>query len=60
MRALLELNPAHSDDPLIKIEWQPNCSIELFRDLYREVGRNYLDRSSAMDRRTNRNLPATA
>ena len=41
MRAPAELNPARNNDPLIKIEWQPNCSIELFRDLYREVGRNY-------------------
>ena len=36
-----ELSPAPSDDPLIKIEAQPDCSIELFRYLYREVGRNY-------------------
>jgi len=41
MRDPSDLNPALSDDPLIKIEWQRNCSIELFRDLYREVGKNY-------------------
>ena len=41
MRAPSELNPARSNDPLIKIEWQRDCSIELFRDLYREVGKNY-------------------
>jgi GNAT superfamily N-acetyltransferase len=42
MRSPSDLNPARSSDPFIKIEWQRNCSIELFRDLYREVGRNYL------------------
>ena len=41
MRDQAELNPARSNDPLIKIEWQRNCSIGLFRDLYREVGKNY-------------------
>ena len=41
MRDRAELNPARNNDPLIKIEWQRNCSIELFRDLYREVGKNY-------------------
>jgi ribosomal protein S18 acetylase RimI-like enzyme len=41
MRASSELNAARSDDPLIKIEQQPHCSVELFRFLYREVGRNY-------------------
>jgi ribosomal protein S18 acetylase RimI-like enzyme len=41
MRAPSELHPAHSHDPLIKIEEQPDCSIELFRQLYREVGQNY-------------------
>jgi ribosomal protein S18 acetylase RimI-like enzyme len=41
MRAPSELNGAHSDDPLIKIEQQHHCSVELFRYLYREVGRNY-------------------
>jgi ribosomal protein S18 acetylase RimI-like enzyme len=41
MRAPSELNPARNNDPLIRIEWQRNCSTELFRDLYREVGRNY-------------------
>lgn len=41
MRASSELNAARSDDPLIKIEQQRNCSVELFRLLYREVGKNY-------------------
>jgi len=41
MRAPSELQPARSDDPLIKIEQQRNCSIALFRLLYLEVGRNY-------------------
>jgi len=41
MRASSELNAARSDDPLIKIEQQRKCSVDLFRFLYREVGRNY-------------------
>ena len=41
MRAPSELRPVRSDDRSIKIEQQPDCSIELFRFLYREVGRNY-------------------
>ncbi len=41
MRSPSELNPAHNNDLLIKIEEQRNCSIELFRELYREVGRKY-------------------
>jgi GNAT superfamily N-acetyltransferase len=41
MRDPSELHPARSSDPLIKIEQQPDCSIELFRFLYREVGKNY-------------------
>ena len=41
MRASSELNAARSDDPLIKIEQQRDCSVDLFRFLYREVGRNY-------------------
>jgi ribosomal protein S18 acetylase RimI-like enzyme len=41
MRAAADLRPALSDDPLITIELQPDCSIELFRFLYREVGKNY-------------------
>ena len=36
-----ELEPALSDDPLIHIEPQPDCSVELFRMLYAEVGKNY-------------------
>jgi hypothetical protein len=41
MRASSELNAARSDDPLIKIEQQRDCSVDLFRFLYREVGKNY-------------------
>jgi ribosomal protein S18 acetylase RimI-like enzyme len=41
MRAPSELHPARNSDPLIKIEPQRDCSTELFRELYREVGRNY-------------------
>lgn len=41
MRAPVELLAARNPDPLIKIAEQPDCSIELFRFLYREVGRNY-------------------
>ena len=55
MRAPSELQPAHSDDPSIRIEWQRNCSIELFRDLYRQVGKNYFwtDRLSWTDEQIN-------
>jgi len=41
MREASELKPALSDDPLIRIEAQRDCSIDLFRFLYVEVGRNY-------------------
>ena len=41
MRSPAELNAARDDDPLIKIEQQRDCSVELFRFLYREVGKNY-------------------
>jgi GNAT superfamily N-acetyltransferase len=41
MRAPSELDAARNSDPLIRIELQRNCSIELFRFLYREVGRKY-------------------
>jgi GNAT superfamily N-acetyltransferase len=41
MRAAADLNAARKDDQLIRIEPQPDCSIELFRSLYAEVGRNY-------------------
>ncbi len=36
-----ELQPGLSDDPAISIEGQPDCSVELFRFLYIEVGKNY-------------------
>lgn len=41
MRSPADLHAARNDDPLIKIEPQPNCSVDLFRFLYREVGKNY-------------------
>ena len=41
MRDLSDLEPARSDDPLIRIELQPDCPVELFRRLYIEVGKNY-------------------
>ena len=41
MRDRSELKGAKLDDPRIKIEEQRECSIELFRFLYAEVGRNY-------------------
>ena len=41
MREPSELQAALSDDPLIRIGAQPDCSVELFRQLYVEVGRNY-------------------
>lgn len=41
MRDPSKLKGAKLDDPRIKIEEQPDCSIELFRFLYAEVGKNY-------------------
>ena len=41
MRDAAELQPSITNDPAIKIERQADCSIELFRYLYVEVGRNY-------------------
>lgn len=41
MRDPSELRPALSVDPLIRIEERRDCSVELFRLLYVEVGRNY-------------------
>jgi len=41
MRDPPALRGAKLDDPLIKIEYQHNCSIELFRFLYAEVGKSY-------------------
>ena len=51
MRERSELQPALSDDPRIRIEEQPDCSVELFRFLYVEVGKNYrwIDRLSWTD-----------
>ena len=41
MRSPSDLHATHSDDPLIKIEQQRDCSVDLFRLLYCEVGKNY-------------------
>ena len=41
MRAPSDLQPARSGDSLIRIEFQRDCSVELFRSLYVEVGKNY-------------------
>lgn len=41
LRAPEELRPARNDDPLIQIEPQPDCSIQLYRQLYVEVGSKY-------------------
>src|SRR5437763_10851215 len=41
MRAPSLLRPARNHDPLIKIEQKRDCSVELFRFLYAEVGKNY-------------------
>ena len=41
MRDVSELQRVLSDDPSIRIEPQRDCSIELFRSLYVEVGKNY-------------------
>jgi GNAT superfamily N-acetyltransferase len=41
MRNPSELNGAKVADPSIKIIERPDCSIELFRELYAEVGKNY-------------------
>lgn len=41
MRDPSDLHAAHSDNSLIRIELQSDCSVELFRFLYVEVGRNY-------------------
>ena len=41
MHAPSDLQAARNDDPLIQITAQPDCSIELFRFLYAEVGKNY-------------------
>ena len=41
MRDPSELRRARLDDPLVQIEEQRDCSVELFRRLYVEVGRNY-------------------
>jgi len=41
MRKPSDLRGAKLDDPSIKIEQQRGCSVELFRFLYVEVGKNY-------------------
>lgn len=61
MRSPADLRPARLDDPLIRIAPQPNCSIELFRWLYAEVGRNYhwVDRLSWTDEQIRSHLSQT-
>ena len=41
MRAPSDLRAARREDPLIKIELQRDCSVELFRFLYVAIGKNY-------------------
>jgi GNAT superfamily N-acetyltransferase len=41
LRDPAELRAALSDDPAISIRELPDCSVEMFRFLYAEVGRNY-------------------
>jgi GNAT superfamily N-acetyltransferase len=41
MHSPAELRAARNGDPLIRIDPQPDCPVELFRWLYVEVGRNY-------------------
>lgn len=41
MRDPSELQAAKLEDPLIRIELQRDCPVELFRRLYVEVGKNY-------------------
>lgn len=41
MRNPVDLRATRCDDPAVRIELQSSCSIELFRWLYAEVGKNY-------------------
>ena len=41
MRDALDLNPARSEDPRIRIEQMQDCSPSFYRHLYVDVGRNY-------------------
>jgi predicted anti-sigma-YlaC factor YlaD len=41
MRDPAELQPAHNDDPNIRVEQMQNCPASFFRYLYVEVGRSY-------------------
>ena len=52
MRDPAALRGAKLDDPAIRIERQRDCSVDLFRFLYVEVGRNYhwIDRLPWTDR----------
>ena len=51
MRSAADLLEAKLSDPRIQIELQTDCSVELFRWLYAEVGKNYhwIDRLSWSD-----------
>lgn len=41
MRSPADLQAARNDDPRIKIEFKPACSVELYRFLYEKVGKHY-------------------
>jgi GNAT superfamily N-acetyltransferase len=41
MRSPVELQPARSNEPRVRVEEIRGCSTSLFRHLYVEVGRNY-------------------
>lgn len=41
LRDPAQLQPARSEDPRVRIQPQPDCSISFFRFLYAEVGRQY-------------------
>ena len=58
MRDPSELKAAKLDDPLIRIELLRDCSVELFRWLYAEVGKNYhwIDRLPWTDEDISRHL----
>jgi len=61
MRSPADLQSALSEDPLIQISREQDCSLDRFRWLYAEVGRNYhwVDRLPWTDEqiRTHLNLP---
>jgi GNAT superfamily N-acetyltransferase len=58
MRSPSDLQAARKTDPLIQITAQPDCSIELFRFLCAEVGKNYywIDRLPWTDQQVSEHL----